>query len=369
MPSITASYKKPFSNAASSTSASCHKLNDTTISTFLLPDTERHCFRHLHIAGYSPTPHSKSSSKQRRESAHSRIRVGERLACSPHTKAIRVQSPAGSFRTFACENRTGRCRWSEGFLGHLSFPPPFQSGAASYLYKSPSSALKTSMLRAVQIFSLTHSYLRDKQVAYHEGKRNWRDMRRAPAQITPLTRVSQWVERSQVGPQWLSGWKYINWGRSGPVARAIQSGDARKKFVDAHSPRPEGNRGGVGVVWLAGGLTTRQVCHGPGSIPGSAILILASHGFPNSRQANARMVPHCRRWSVPSVFMLLRATCIVSKDLAVNDTSYTNHKERFTVVRIQNLKLFDHITNWDMACFCLYLFIAAEKERVYNERI
>ncbi|KAJ8871797.1 hypothetical protein PR048_028137 [Dryococelus australis] len=51
--------------------------------------------------------------------------VVERLACSPPTKAIRVQSPAGSLRVYASGNRAGRCRWSAGFLGDLPFPPPF----------------------------------------------------------------------------------------------------------------------------------------------------------------------------------------------------------------------------------------------------
>ncbi|KAJ8888795.1 hypothetical protein PR048_008287 [Dryococelus australis] len=70
--------------------------------------------------------------------------VAERLACSPPTWAIRVHSPAGSLRIFACGNRAGRCRWSAGFLGDLPFPPPFHSGVASYSPKSPSLALKTS---------------------------------------------------------------------------------------------------------------------------------------------------------------------------------------------------------------------------------
>ncbi|KAJ8889305.1 hypothetical protein PR048_008803 [Dryococelus australis] len=36
--------------------------------------------------------------------------------------------------------------------------------------------------------------------------------------------VAQWIERFQVGPQWLSGNNYIKWGRSGQVDRAIPSG-------------------------------------------------------------------------------------------------------------------------------------------------
>ncbi|KAJ8875053.1 hypothetical protein PR048_022943 [Dryococelus australis] len=43
-------------------------------------------------------------------------------AVSPPTKAIWVQSPAGSLLIFACGNRAGRCRWSAGFLGDLSSP-------------------------------------------------------------------------------------------------------------------------------------------------------------------------------------------------------------------------------------------------------
>ncbi|KAJ8894430.1 hypothetical protein PR048_007084 [Dryococelus australis] len=63
----------------------------------------------------------------------------ERLACSPPTKAIGVQSPVGSLRIFACGNRAGRCRLSAGFLGNLPSPPPppFHSGAAPYSPKSP----------------------------------------------------------------------------------------------------------------------------------------------------------------------------------------------------------------------------------------
>ncbi|KAJ8875843.1 hypothetical protein PR048_023745 [Dryococelus australis] len=91
--------------------------------------------------------------------------VAEQLACSPPTKTIQVQSPAGSLRIFACGNRAGRCRWSASFLGDLPFPPPFHSGAAPYSPLSPSSALKISTLRAVQISSLAHAQL------HHRGSK------------------------------------------------------------------------------------------------------------------------------------------------------------------------------------------------------
>ncbi|KAJ8870282.1 hypothetical protein PR048_029303 [Dryococelus australis] len=61
----------------------------------------------------------------------------------------------GHFRFSRVGNRAGRCRWSAGFffLGDLPFPPSFHSGAGPYSCQSPASALKTSMLRDVQISS------------------------------------------------------------------------------------------------------------------------------------------------------------------------------------------------------------------------
>ncbi|KAJ8880585.1 hypothetical protein PR048_017055 [Dryococelus australis] len=77
--------------------------------------------------------------------------VAERLACSPSTNSNWVQSPPCSLRSLACGNRARRCRWSAGFLGDLPFPPPLYSSAAPYSPQLPLSALKISMLRAVQI--------------------------------------------------------------------------------------------------------------------------------------------------------------------------------------------------------------------------
>ncbi|KAJ8881562.1 hypothetical protein PR048_018045 [Dryococelus australis] len=128
--------------------------------------------------------------------------VVERLACSPPTRANRVQSRPGHTQIFACGNHAGRCHRSAGFLGDLTFPPPFHSGAAPYPPQSPSLALKTSLLRAAQISSLTHSIillwgtlvlgfgavcvgnllsgdssLESQEVAYHILKMSWRDKR------------------------------------------------------------------------------------------------------------------------------------------------------------------------------------------------
>ncbi|KAJ8876108.1 hypothetical protein PR048_024017 [Dryococelus australis] len=59
-------------------------------------------------------------------------------------------------RIFACVNRSGRYRWSAGFLGDLPFRPPFHSSAAPFSLQSPSSALKTSLLGAAKsLHSLT----------------------------------------------------------------------------------------------------------------------------------------------------------------------------------------------------------------------
>ncbi|KAJ8867050.1 hypothetical protein PR048_032912 [Dryococelus australis] len=80
--------------------------------------------------------------------------MADRLACSLPTKANRAQSPLGH-RIFTSRNSARRCRWSVDFLGNLPFPPPLNFGAAPYSLQLSSSALKTSMLRAAQISSLT----------------------------------------------------------------------------------------------------------------------------------------------------------------------------------------------------------------------
>ncbi|KAJ8870612.1 hypothetical protein PR048_029635, partial [Dryococelus australis] len=51
--------------------------------------------------------------------------------------------PGPGQRIFASVNRAIRCRWSADFLGDLTFPPPFHSGASPYSLQSPSSALKS----------------------------------------------------------------------------------------------------------------------------------------------------------------------------------------------------------------------------------
>ncbi|KAJ8878938.1 hypothetical protein PR048_019541 [Dryococelus australis] len=81
------------------------------------------------------------------------------ISFHPPTKTIRVQPPAGSLRIFACGNHARRCRQSEAFLRDLSFPHSYVPALLQTHLASPSSALKTSILRAAQISSLTHSFL------------------------------------------------------------------------------------------------------------------------------------------------------------------------------------------------------------------
>ncbi|KAJ8876828.1 hypothetical protein PR048_021275 [Dryococelus australis] len=81
-------------------------------------------------------------------------RVAGRLARSPPTKANRAQSPAGSPEFRKWES----CRTMPlvgGPSRRSPTSPAHHSGAAPYSLQSPSSALKTSLLRAAQISSLT----------------------------------------------------------------------------------------------------------------------------------------------------------------------------------------------------------------------
>ncbi|KAJ8891531.1 hypothetical protein PR048_004059 [Dryococelus australis] len=83
------------------------------------------------------------------------VAVAERLACLPLTKANWVQSPAGSLPDFRLRESCMTMPLVSGFSrGSPVFPPPFHSGIAPHFPRSPSSALRTSLLRAAQISSL-----------------------------------------------------------------------------------------------------------------------------------------------------------------------------------------------------------------------
>ncbi|KAJ8869119.1 hypothetical protein PR048_030687, partial [Dryococelus australis] len=91
-------------------------------------------------------------------SPHPGAAVAERLARSPPPPLFLPRrtgfNPRPGHRILASGNRAGRYRWSAGLLGDLPLPTPLHSGAAPYSLPSPSSALKTSVLRAAHISSL-----------------------------------------------------------------------------------------------------------------------------------------------------------------------------------------------------------------------
>ncbi|KAJ8875968.1 hypothetical protein PR048_023876 [Dryococelus australis] len=142
--------------------------------------------------------------------------VAERLVCSPPTKAIRAQSPVGS---------PGRCRWSAGFLGDRPLPPPIHSGAAPHSFQSPSSALKTLMLTAAQISSLSHSLPPRRTLTF------------SAASCLPST-VVQFVESSRRGldrPR--GGWFSMILLRASSVTRPAAMTRHQSPFY-AHRNRP-----------------------------------------------------------------------------------------------------------------------------------
>ncbi|KAJ8877673.1 hypothetical protein PR048_022128 [Dryococelus australis] len=74
--------------------------------------------------------------------------VPERLAHSPSIKANRVQFPAGLPDVRKWESCRTMPLVRQVFSEISRFPPPFHSGTAPFSPQSPSSTLKTSLLRA-----------------------------------------------------------------------------------------------------------------------------------------------------------------------------------------------------------------------------
>ncbi|KAJ8893554.1 hypothetical protein PR048_006153 [Dryococelus australis] len=95
--------------------------------------------------------------------------VAERLVRSPPTTGFNTRP---GHQIFASGNRAGRCCWSAGFLGRLLFLPPLHSGAAPNSLQSPTSALKTLLLRAAQLSSLTSltTHLQRTETALNGGE-------------------------------------------------------------------------------------------------------------------------------------------------------------------------------------------------------
>ncbi|KAJ8893884.1 hypothetical protein PR048_006485 [Dryococelus australis] len=107
------------------------------------------CPRHqVWSLGYSVTKHRPTSADSTAHNYLNGATVAELLDHSPPTKAIQVQSPAGS---------PDLCMWEScrtlvgGFSRGYPVSPPLHSGAASYSPPSLSSALETLLLRATLI--------------------------------------------------------------------------------------------------------------------------------------------------------------------------------------------------------------------------
>ncbi|KAJ8877825.1 hypothetical protein PR048_022283 [Dryococelus australis] len=83
--------------------------------------------------------------------------VAEWLACSPSTMKNRVQSPTGPLVDFCMWESCQKMPLVGWFSRGSPVSPPFHSGVAPYSSRSPSSALKTLLLRASQISSLHSS--------------------------------------------------------------------------------------------------------------------------------------------------------------------------------------------------------------------
>ncbi|KAJ8886303.1 hypothetical protein PR048_012514 [Dryococelus australis] len=94
----------------------------------------------------------------------------------------------GHSRIFVCGNSAGRCRCSAGFLGDLPFPSLFHSGAAPYSLQLPSSVLKTLLLRAAQISSLTHSVRIPTSVQFMSRQSQCSRVLQAPSRTVGFTR-------------------------------------------------------------------------------------------------------------------------------------------------------------------------------------
>ncbi|KAJ8879368.1 hypothetical protein PR048_019976 [Dryococelus australis] len=190
-------------------------------------------------------------------------RERERLTGRTIDLDARVRSRIFAFGIFS-----GRSRWSVGFLGDHSFPPPLHSGAAPY---SPRFTLIVS-----------------------ENL----DVMSRPNLFTHSTRsVRRFTD--------------------GGVAEARGAETLRAGSPMTRGRRPTTKAAGCSIcetqlpLQPAGTLSTN-----PGSIPGPAILISAFHGFPKSLQANAEMSPSQRLCPIPSPIPLPCITCTVSNDLA-----------------------------------------------------
>ncbi|KAJ8893994.1 hypothetical protein PR048_006601 [Dryococelus australis] len=110
--------------------------------------------RYIHASQRKHCTPAERLERRSEGSSGARVRVDLIVTALPCLKcaknllqANQVLFSAGSLAYFSTGNRVGRCRWSTGFLGDLPFPLPCFPALLHAHLASPSSALKTAMLR------------------------------------------------------------------------------------------------------------------------------------------------------------------------------------------------------------------------------
>ncbi|KAJ8874203.1 hypothetical protein PR048_025045 [Dryococelus australis] len=168
-----------------------------------------------------------------------------------------VRVPTGSLPDIhTCGTRAGRCCWSASFLGNLPFfPRPFILALFHTHLALPASSLKTSILRAAQISSLTHSLTNILVSDWGSSLKEARGNRRAPSSHAKCPNLSwpyvtiQWMAVGQ------NSCRYSHLVRGGGCVggqRVSTLQSANGGFVEAPADLPSRVRG----IW--GNYATRN---------------------------------------------------------------------------------------------------------------
>ncbi|KAJ8883184.1 hypothetical protein PR048_015024 [Dryococelus australis] len=166
--------------------------------------------------------------KVRRTPSHADRNEGRKPQENSRDKRRNSIQPSllASHHGFACENRAGRCRWSVVFSGISRSLRPFIRALLHNHLASPSSAVKTSLLRAAQISQLSSIYV-DVGVASGPGAR-------APvrgASVTPL-QIGDRLVRSFRHPGHVSRWPHASAVSSLPFSRYVR--ESRRIVPTSH---------------------------------------------------------------------------------------------------------------------------------------
>ncbi|KAJ8880186.1 hypothetical protein PR048_016652 [Dryococelus australis] len=106
------------------------------------------------MVGETTLPYKKKNLRTRKHTWQRRYRIFRTRAVS--TLASHQGKPGSIPSRVTGFSQVGIVPDDAVGLRVFPFPPPLHSGAAPYSLQSPTSALKTSLLRAAQIFSLTN---------------------------------------------------------------------------------------------------------------------------------------------------------------------------------------------------------------------